>query len=355
MKKFFSAGVAAIALAAATFPATGAFAATIATGDYTGNPITLRRTITNVTNPVNNTFDYTIAKSTTPTGGDVTGFPTSASIAFNNAAPTSGSVQASTTVSFVSANFTKVGDYEFTITESGSSDVSNYPIDTTNNSYKALVQVRYYVDSNTGIPDNSRYTGYAVIYNKSNAKVSEATWTSGSSYTYIQATAKTTGNLGETDECFAYTIDIDNATFSGTYAIDINPTTNPCANSATTVTAGTPATVYLKNGDTVRVGYNGGTYQLPVGVEYTITDINGSDGYTTKMDNATKDSVIKTTVASDAPTFGTANTTAIENNKNQDPVTGIVTNFWFYIMLLVAGIIGFFIISRRKQEDEQQQ
>ena len=276
-----------------------------------------------MSNPVTNTFGYTITNASAPSGGSVSNAPSSASIAFNNVSPTGGasSVEATTTVNFSAASYSKVGDYEFTITESSSSDAGNYPIDTADNSYKAVVQVRYYVDSSTNVPDNSRYTAYVIIYDKGGTKVSEATWTSGSTYTYIQATATTTGNLGETSECFAYQISIPDSgvTAGGTYAIDINPTSGACSGSATSVTAGTPATVYLKHGDTVRVGYNNNVYQLPVGANYTITDTNGSDGYTTKMDTVTQDSVSKTTVATTDGNFNTNNTTAIENNKNTDP------------------------------------
>jgi len=369
MKKLsFTAGVAAIALALTTiFPAAGVFAATVNTNDYTGNPVTLKRTVTNVTNPVTNTFGYTITNTAKPDGANVSNAPSTASIAFSNAAPTGGSVQATTTVNFSAANYSKVGDYEFTITEDSSTDASNYPIDTASNDYTAIVQVRYYVNPSTNVPDNSRYVATIYLKDSSNAKDSDgiATWTSGSTYTYIQATATTTGNLGETDECFAYEISIPNSgvTAGGAYAIDINPTSGACTGSATTVAAGSPATVYLKHGDTVRVGYNGGAYQLPVGASYTITDTNDDeDGYITKMDGDTRDSVSKTTAATDDSTcgddngcFSQDNTTAIENNKNQNPLTGIVTNFWFYIMLLVAGIVGFFIISRRKRDDEEQQ
>ncbi len=365
MKKIsFTAGVTAIALAlTAILPAAGVFANTVANGDYSGNPITLRRTVTNVTNPVTNTFGYSITNTSAPTGGTVSGVPSSASIAFSNATPTSGSVQATTTVNFSAANYSKVGDYEFTITENSSSDLANYPIDTINNSYKAIVQVRYYVNQSTNVPDNSRYTAVVIIENNGGTKVTEATWTSGSSYTYIQATATTTGNMAETSECFAYEISIPNSgiTAGGTYAIDINPA-NGCSGSASSVAAGTPATVYLKEGDTVRVGYNGGSYQLPVGASYTITDINGNDGYTTKMGGTIQDNISKTAAAADDNTCGDANgcfsqdnTITLENNKNTDPLTGIITNFWFYVMLLIAGLFGFFfIIGRRKRDNEEQ-
>ena len=357
MKKLFSAGVAAIALAAtAIFPATGVFAATIQSTDYTGNPITLRRSVTGVTNPVTNTFGYTIQKGTTPSGGDVSGFPTSASIVMNGTAPTGTTATATTTVDFSAANYTAVGDYTFTISESSTTDVANYPIDTDSNNYIATVQVRYPVDSTTGVPDNSKMIATIVIHNKSENKVSEATWTSGAARTHIQASAVTTGNMADKSECFAYTISIPvgNGVVAGdTFAISSSTT---CSGSATSVTAGTPATVYLKHGDSVLVGSNNGANQIPIGASYTWTKTNAGDDYIEKIDGTAGSTITKTAVDPEDPTFDTKNITAFENNKNADPLTGIVTNFWFYVMLIVAGLVGFFIISRRsKQDDEQQQ
>ena len=171
MKKLsFAAGVAAIALSFATiFPAAGVFANTIATGDLTGNPITLRRSVSGITNPVTNTFSYTVTSSSTPTGASVTGYPTSASIAFNNVSPTSGTAEQTTTLDFSAANYSAVGDYEFTITESASTNVSNYPIDTADNDYTAIVSVRYYTDPTTNVPDNTRYVASIVLENNSDS------------------------------------------------------------------------------------------------------------------------------------------------------------------------------------------
>ena len=274
-------------------------------------------------------------------------------------------VQATTNLNFSAANYSKVGDYEFTITEDSSTDATNYPIDASHNSYKALVQVRYYTDPNTNVPDNTRYVATVMLKDKNGTKVSSNTaeWTSGSERTYIEVVAKTTGNLGETTECFNYTVTIPTGhgvSAGDTFTVS---TASTCTNPST-ITAGSATTISLKHGDTLLIGNNNDNYQLPIGAEYTITGPTTSNGYTTKMDGSQKTTVTKNTVASDAecdendetvPCFDKNNHTDIENNKQSDPLTGIVTNFWFYIMLLVAGIVGFFIISRRKRDDEEQQ
>ena len=353
MKKLsFTAGVAAIALALTSiFPAAGVFANTVASADYTGNPVTLRRTVSGVSNPVTNTFTYTISETSTPDGGSTTNAPTTASIAFSNAAPTDNAVSSSTTVDFSATNYSKVGDYVYAIAETASSNATSFPVDTANNDYTVTVQVRYYTDG-SNIPDNSRYVAHVIVKNNSDAKVSEATWGSAAARTYIQASAITTGNMAELDKCFAYTIDIlpgAGVVEGDTFTI-LSETT--CTGGDATVSAGTPAVVYLKHNDSVTIGIaNRASYQLPVGASYTWTKTVTDDGYTTKMDEFERTTITKIAVATDAADFNANNTTTIENNKQSDPLTGIVTNFWFYLMLLAIGLFGFFVISRKRKEE----
>ena len=367
MKKLsFAAGVAAIALSFATiFPAAGVFANTIASGDLTGNPITIKRSVSGISNAVTNTFTYTVTQSSVPSGATVTGAPTSATIAFNNVLPTGGTAEQTTTLDFSTANYSKVGDYEFTIAETASSNVANYPVDTADNDYTAIVQVRYYVDPTTNVPDNTRYTASIILNNNSGAKVNEATWVSGATYTFIEATAKTTGYMADLNDCFAYTIDIltgNGVTSGDEFTID---TASTCTGSDGSVRAGTPATVYLRHGDVVTVGRTRATNQIPVGARYTWTKAaDSTTGYTHKIDGIEQTSVTKTAVAvtntncnddSDGTScWDEGNHTDFENTKGTDPLTGVVTNFWFYLILLLIGIAGFIVINRKRKEENEQ-
>ncbi len=345
-----AASVIAIALAiAGILPATKVFADTVSSTDYIGNPISLRRTISGVSNPVTNTFTYSIAESSTPSGGSATNVPTTASIVFNGAMPNDREVSASTTVNFVNANYSKVGDYVYTLSESASSDATNYPVDTSNNDYKITVQVRYFTDS-ANVPDNNRYVAHIIVENKAGTKVNGATWGSSAARTYIQANATTTGNLAELDKCFAYTIDIlaTGAVAQGdTFTIISNTS---CTGGDTTVSAGTPAVVYLKHGENATIGIaNRASYQLPVGANYAWTKTDTDDEYVTKMDEFERNSITKIAVAVDAPTFETSNITKIDNNKQSNPLTGIVTNYWFYLLLLITGLCGLYVINRHSR------
>lgn len=370
MKKLsFAAGVVAIALAVSTiFPVAGVFANT-ATYDGTNNRVTLRRNVTGVTNPVTNTYTYTISpKSNYTQPGTATTVPSSATIAFNGVTPTSGTATQTAVIDLASVDFSKVGDYIYTVTETASSNSTNYPVDSTN-SYDIQISVRYQVDANN-VPNNNVYLATVSIKNNTNSsKVTEAVWTSGTTYTYIEATATTTGNMAEKEECFEYTIDIpaENGV-AGSFVIDIVPATgtSACTGSASSVTAGTPATIKLKHGDTVHVGYNGGAYQLPAGAKYTITKTNSGDEYIEKFDSTNGSTTTKTAVAVSNTScdennedgegcFSKNNVTNIENNKQASPLTGVITNFWFYLMLLIIGAFGLFIFLRKKQDNEEQQ
>jgi hypothetical protein len=234
-----------------------------------------------------------------------------------------------------------------------STDPANYPVDTADNDYLVEIRVRYHVDANN-IPDNNIYEASVAILNKSNDKVTKATWTSGAAFTYIETTAITTGNMAEKDHCFEYTISIPASgavTSQSAYTITSDTT---CPNGASSIQGGSTATVYLRHGDTLTIGQNNGTNQIPVGTSYTITKV-GDEEYTTKMDGTETNTVTKVAVAVDDDDFDTKNKTEIENNKQSDPLTGIVTNFWFYLILLMIGVFGiFFIIARRKNDDEEE-
>jgi len=364
MKKLsLFASVAAATLAIASiFPVANTWANT---AEYTGpSTITLSHEVSNVTNAVTNDFTYTITNTVKPDGATVSGAPTTATVSFNNVTPVDNKAKASTSINFANADFSKVGDYTFTITESTSTDATNYPIDASKNDYSAIVQVRYYTDPTTNVADTSRYVAYIALENKDGDKIGshtdstlDATWGSAAARTYFQIGTTTTGNLSDPSTCFAYEISIpagNGVTAGDEFAIN---SSTSCTGGATSVTAGTPATIYLKHGDSATVGQNGTTNQLPVGASYTITKTDTTDEYKTYIDGSTTESrtITKTTVPITDTNFASTSLTEIENNKNTDPMTGIVTNVWTYIILMIVGFFGFILLARRKKDDEEQQ
>lgn len=355
-KTSFFAGAAALALSAASIiPAVNAWAATTSY-DNGVTTIPIKRTVTGVSNPVTNTFTYTITPvSSNPTGAS--NEPTTASIVFNNTTPVSGTATATGSIDFSGTTYSQIGDYYYDITETGSTDTSNYPIDDTQ--YQAQVSVRYAVDSTTNVPDNNSLvvTLAQLMVNSSDTEGTgdkdEAIWTSGANRTYVEINATTTGNSAETGNCFAYTVEIPvgNGVESGdTFAITSG---TECTGGATSVTAGDSATIYLKHGDTATVGQNGTTNQLPIGASYTITKADTNDGYSTKINSIETTTVTKSAVAVDAEGFDDDNVINIENNKTVNPLTGIATNVWTYVIILAAGAAGVVYASKKTVKKEQ--
>ena len=336
MKKLsFFAGVSAIALAATTLlPAIGAYAQTATY--LTSDEITLTRTVSGVTNPVTNTFTYTMtADSNNP--GTVTGMPSPIQIVFNNTAPNGSNVATATsTLDLGNLDYSAVGDYSWTISETGSTDTTNFPLDS--DTYTITVSVRYVVDANN-VPTGAY---------EASIKPVTPTWDSEAERTRLEIEADTKGNLADTSLCFEYTINVAGNT-NDVYHLDyVSGGGSDCTNPSQ-ITANTDTVIRLKHGDGILVGNIGGNYELPVGASYTISKNDTNDGYTNTI-NSQSNSYTGTAQSG-------GERVSIVNTKEADPVTGIVTSAWFYIILLSIGAFGlfFFIIARRRNDDEEQQ
>ena len=310
--------------------------------------VLITRNVNGVTNPVTNTFTYTIAQDTTYNSTAVTNYPTSATIAFSGVNPSSGTATANTTLDFVGSTFTKVGDYRFILTETGTTDSTKYPLD--NTTYYLYVSVRFAADdtdgtkmvatvASTGIPDSTTYSQgakEAVVFE------SEAT------FTYITVSKTVSGNMGDKSEYFDVTVNIPGET-GATYKV----TGGSHANNPTTVEAGTATVLKIRHGETITIGLDGSNKQIPVGTQYTVSEA-AVQGYTTTIDGGTTNPVTKT--AATIPTSGelpAGNKTAILNNYEAATLTGVFLNIMPYIA--IASVVLFLILilkrSSKRRED----
>lgn len=318
---------------------------------YNGSSsFTINREIGGVTNSVTNTFTYTIAENEKPEGATVTGMPTVANVVFDDTEPFDDAVLASQVVNLSGVNFSKVGDYSFTVTETGSDDETNYPIDTAHNSYTVYVLVRYELGTGN-VPNNNAYTATMYIKNNAGTKVGQLNWSNTPERTYLELTATTTGDLAETDKCFAYTINVQpgNGVKNGDeFVINSNTT---CEGSADSVVAGTPATIYLMHGDTATIGQANGINQFPLAAGVTITKTDTNDGYTTTIDGEERTTYTPNLQSPSAQDFDP--TILINNDKTADPFTGVFTNMWLYLVLLIIAVVGYIYFNRRSTEKQQ--
>ncbi len=339
MKKSNKIIAAAATVAVAAMPFGNVFAATAPTWTG-GSSATINRQIQNAYGTISNTFTYTIsADSGNPTGA--TGAPTSASVVFNDSYTTQGTATKSATLDFSAMQFTQVGDYSYAIAEAASSNAATYPVDSTN-TYTAVVSVR----------NSSDLTGYvASLYIKDkngdkldniSGSTSGVIFTSAPAYTNIQVSHTVSGNAADPDKCFNYTFSV------GTSDSYVLSTESTCGNSDTIKNGDT---LKLKHGDTATIGLVRAGSQIPVGTTYGFTR-TGTDDYTTSIDGTARTTISKTMVATDAPTYNTANKTAIDEHLESSVDTNAVVNTTIYILLAIAGIAGVAYIAYKKHNQE---
>lgn len=329
-KKIFTA-VASLAMVAAPVVASGVVGAAPTPVKPTApdnTKVVITKQVKNVTNPVTNTFSFTVAADGN-NPATVTGYTTSFTIPFSNVAPDAGTKIAEQTyeLDFSNVEFPKVGDYYFKITETTtgtatapattwSTNTDNiYPIDA--DEWYAYVSVRYVTDNNpnavsgtptstmkatvapmgvnateksTNIPVNDDTSVTPTVRGNKDDIVFETT----PAMTYIQIEKKVTGNLADIDEYFEYTVDFSDhgalmqnktITLVGDFADHVAGCTGITANATSPKNVTTDATgkvkLCMKHNQVVKVGLTAATNgvgQIPlkktdtVNYKYTLTE-----------------------------------------------------------------------------------
>ncbi len=167
----------------------------------------------------------------------------------------------------------------------------------------------------------------------------ENTYSAGS----LSVTKTVTGNMGDRDKYFAITVTLtgeQGKTYANPYTVTggsklVNGN-DDCTSS--TISIGTPATFYLKHGDTFTIK------NLPYGVTYTVAEADyTTEGYKAEINFPDPNKKIDS--ASD--------TVTITNNKDATVDTGIVLDSLPYVLLLVLSIGGavLFVLKRRSSRE----
>lgn len=165
----------------------------------------------------------------------------------------------------------------------------------------------------------------------------------------LAVTKTVTGNMGDRSKYFAVNVTLtgeDGKTYATSYTVTggtklVNGTDDA---TTSTISIGTPATFYLKHGETFTIS------NLPYGVTYTVTE----EDYTAE-ENGGYDTPAYT--YSDAETTKTVDssseTVGITNNKGAIVDTGISLDSLPYILLLVISLTGavVFIVKRRSSRE----
>lgn len=357
MKKLAKVVLSLIAAVGVFFGVQNAFAATTTIAANTSNTSTtwtITRHVNDVTNPVTATFNYTVtAASTNPATVDLTGVaPT---VVFNAAAPTNGTATQTGTLDLSNVVFSEVGDYEFTISETSVTPAGSYPLDS--DVYHVYVSVRYKVDTNN-VPDNDVLIATLVEQaHKNSGTTKEAiVFESSPVRTAIEISKSVTGNLASTSEYFKILVNIAGGTNGDTYAITGQSYTGTGVQSVYTV--GQTNYVWLKHNETVTIGKttvnSKDVYQLPVDVDYALTEQDATD-YKTYIDASTTDNKatsgkktaeLDVDAQSGAVSIPAANKTSFKNNKESDVITGIFISILPFVVLVAMAAAGIYAVRK---------
>ena len=160
----------------------------------------------------------------------------------------------------------------------------------------------------------------------------------------LSVTKTVTGNMGDRDKYFAITVTLtgeQGKTYASSYTVSGGSklVNGPDDSNSPTISIGTPATFYLKHGETFTIE------NLPYGVTYTVAEADyTTEGYE-EAEIIFPDQNKKIDTASE--------TVGITNNKQATVDTGIVLDSLPYVLLLVLSIGGavLFLLKRRSSRE----
>ena len=279
------------------------------------------------------------------------------------------------TVDFTGVDFTAPGIYRYVITEkNGGSSGITYD---TSRTLDVYVQYKKNTVTGEGQPE---YTdelevayyvlqdGTAVNPDTATTNGDNATKSDGFTNTYttydLTLTKKVTGNQGDRDKYFAFTVNITGAVAGTVYTVDLPETDNHEDNSTDPLIVGeggsVSATYYLKHGQSIVI------QGLTANTHYTIEEKSYStDGYSTAYSvEVGGEKVVKSTnstgdrkMSIDKPD-GTAitddNVVTFTNSKSGTVPTGILLETAPYLILgavVVAGLVVLFATRRRRTRE----
>lgn len=256
------------------------------------------------------------------------------------------------TVNFEQVKFKAPGIYRYVITEESTSidGISNDTIST-----RTLdVVIEYATDSETEliVKDYVLYRGTKT--NAADESVKDDGFTNEYATNNLTLEKQVTGNQGDRDKYFEFTVALSNATAGTKYTVDLTNAeaspkvdgteeTNPAELTATN--GSVTATYYLKDNQYIVI------QGLTAGTKYTITEkVYTEDGYETSY-------VIDTNVSQSSNNTGqqpmgdTEHTVTFTNDKDGDIPTGILMETAPFILLgavMIAGIVVLFLTRRRR-------
>ena len=316
----------------------------------TPSSLTVTRRIEGVTNKVNNTYTYTVnALDSNPTGAS--NEPTTFTINFNNVQPGGDNVATSTSVlDFTGTTYTQVGDYTYIVTETASSDETNFPI--SEQSYEVYVSVRYAVDEN-----NIQISPRTLVATLSSQAIeqtdltslekSDIVFTSSSELTYINVSKEIRGNFAENEEYFKFLLKINGQTGDEYQIIgqdeNINYKGEDISTSNTYTVDNSDQYVYLKHGQTITIGKTSDELsQIKSGITFQLIE-QDAENYTTYINGSntvSKDTGVLTTVSDSS-----RNNASFVNDDSRTIKTGVMLTIAPFAILMIVSVCCLLLIK----------
>lgn len=352
---------AAVAAAALGFWASNS-RASAATGVSLAEPtsIPIKRTITNIKRrDLSVSFQYGLRESE-HNPAPVTGMPEDVTLTFDHVTTMpSYSVTGETEIDVSGITFSKVGEYEFYLTEKTTSDEVNFS--PAPQGYVVFFHVTNVVDGSGRPTGELKVELVDQLMNDDYEKVPLlAEFSAGTNYQAIRISNEVSGGFADTEKYFMYRIRFEEMpedielTVSGQdeEVFFDNSRANPLnydgdGDNRTYV-------VVLKHGQEATIGLthsavNGEEVnEIPVGLKYTIQKEGIDNDYETTIDGKVATSTAKEVTDGSYPEnddyFGLL--TQIVNNKEESVNTGAFIEYWPVAAVLALGIGGFFVVRK---------
>ena len=247
--------------------------------------------------------------------------------------------------------FTALGDYRFIVRETASADPINYPIDDEKEYY-------FYVSVRNKL-ENGQPTGEYIATMAAQVKDHDTgdkvypVFESDATRSRVKVTKTVSGNLANTNEFFKFRVVIDGAHEGDVFSVyGQSDVVNYGGESITTSSAITIDAdedyIYLKDGQTVWIGFDGDKEELPIGLRYSLEEVD-NNGYVQYVDGVAGSLSETKTVVADEESL--SNVVEFLNHKEGSILTGIVINVMPYVFAVAFTGIALAIIhtNRKKQ------
>ena len=304
-----------------------------------------------MTNYASASFTYTVEQDVN-NPATITGLPTSLTVGVAGYPDSNGAISGAAELSFSDAEFTTLGDYKVIISETGSTDATNYPVDSSH-VYYVYISVRNRMNSNGSLAGGYVATLESQVRNHDTGDKTDVDFTNGAQRSYLTISNAVSGNLANVDDYFKYRVTFTGARNGDVLTIDGQDSVvrfgGQTISTSTEFTVGESNFVYLKHGQTATIGKNGDQSELPIGLQYNIMEID-LNGYVQYADSILSN--ISETKAITVDPTDDANKVDFLNYKEGSILTGIAMTIWPYALAtgVICGIVTAKIVKGKKKQ-----